>query len=93
MVLILQKVDTIGFLKLLIQLVKICLHILGPWIWKHQLPEKYKFLVWLAIHNVVPTLSLLNHKNITPFATCSCCDVQEETFLHCVRDCTFSVRL
>jgi len=63
------------------------------WIWKLQLPEKYKFFFWLACHNDIPTLSLLNHKNITPSATCSRCGVQDETFIHCVRDCTFSVRL
>nr|ABN08698.1 RNA-directed DNA polymerase; Ribonuclease H, putative [Medicago truncatula] len=57
------------------------------WIWKLKLPEKIKFLVWLACHNSVPTISLLNHRNIAPTATCSRCNLHVETFLHCVHDC------
>jgi hypothetical protein len=58
------------------------------WIWKLQLPEKIKFLFWLACHNSVPTLSMLNHRNIAHYAMCSRCGLHDETFLHCVRDCT-----
>ena len=46
------------------------------WIWKLRLPEKYKFLFWLACHNAVSTLSLLNHINIIPSATYTCCGLQ-----------------
>jgi len=34
------------------------------WIWKLKLPEKLKFLFWLACHNFVPTLFLLNNRNM-----------------------------
>jgi len=61
------------------------------WIWKLQLPEKYKFFFWLACHNAVDTLCLLNHKNIAPSVICSRCGLEDETFLHCVRDCRFSL--
>jgi len=61
------------------------------WIWK--LPEKIKFLFWLACHNSVPALSMLNHRNIAHFAVCSRCGLHDETFLHCVRDCTHSKHL
>lgn len=60
------------------------------WIWKLKLPEKHKFLFWLACHNSVPTLTLLNHRNISPSPLCSRCGLEDETFLHCVRDCNFS---
>jgi len=60
------------------------------WIWKLNLPEKYKFLIWLACHNVVPTLSLLRHRNIVPSAICPRCGTHEETILYCVRDCIHS---
>lgn len=60
------------------------------WIWKLKVPEKYKFLVWLACHNAAPTLTLLNHRNIINSATCFRCGEHEESFLHCVRDCRFS---
>lgn len=60
------------------------------WIWKLKLPEKLKFLFCLACHNSSPTLLLLNHINIAPSAVCPRCGLEDETFLHCVRDCTFS---
>jgi len=60
------------------------------WIWKLQLSEKIKFLFWLACHNSVPTLSMLNHRNIVHSAVCSRCGLHDETFLHCVRDCIHS---
>lgn len=64
--------------------------ILWSWIWRLKIPEKYKFLIWLACNNVVPTLSLLNHRNISPSPTCSRCGLHNETFFHCMRDCYFS---
>jgi len=60
------------------------------WIWKLKIPKKFKLLVWLVCHNVVPTLSLLHHRHIAPTATCSRCGESEETVLHCLRDCRFS---
>ncbi|GAU50504.1 hypothetical protein TSUD_409790 [Trifolium subterraneum] len=63
------------------------------WIWKLQLPEKIKFFFWLACHNSVPTLSLLNHRKMNLSATCARCGLREETFLHCVRDCDFSISI
>ncbi|GAU42452.1 hypothetical protein TSUD_235210 [Trifolium subterraneum] len=57
------------------------------WIWKLQLPEKIKFFFWLACHNSSPTLSLLNHRKMNPSATCTCCGLRDESFLHCIRDC------
>ena len=55
------------------------------WIWKLQLPGKYKFFFWLACHDVVPTLA--------PSVICSRCDLHNETFLHCVCGCIFFVML
>jgi len=54
------------------------------------LPEKIKFLFWLACQDSVPTLFLLNHRNIAPLATCPRCGLDDETFLHCIRDCNSS---
>ena len=47
----------------------------------------------MACHNSVPTLFLLNHRNIALTATCSRCNLHAETFLHCVRDCHHSIRI
>jgi ribonuclease HI len=63
------------------------------WIWRLKAPEKYKFLIWLACHNATPTLSLLHRRNMTASATCSRCGENEETFLHCVRDCKYSTAI
>jgi len=38
----------------------------------------------------VPTLSLLHHRSMAIAATCSHCGEEEETLLHCFRDCRFS---
>lgn len=65
-------------------------HLPWSWIWRLKVPEKYKFLIWLACQDAVPTLSLLHHRNITPSPTCARCREEDETFLHCVRDCHFS---
>jgi len=59
------------------------------WIWHLKIPEKYKFFIWLACHKAVPTLSVLNHRNIDSSSICSRCKEHEETF-HCIRDCNFS---
>jgi hypothetical protein len=60
------------------------------WIWHLRIPEKYKFLIWLACHKAVPTLSLLHHRNIASSSICSRCEEYEETLFHCFRDCSFS---
>lgn len=65
-------------------------HLSWSWIWKLKIPEKFKLLVWLACHNVVPTLSMLHHCHIAPSATCSRCGDNEETLLHCLCDYRFS---
>jgi len=57
------------------------------WIWRLKVPEKFKFLIWLACHNSVPTLTLLHHRNMV---NSSICGGQEETLFHCMRDCKFS---
>ncbi|CAJ2628591.1 unnamed protein product [Trifolium pratense] len=40
------------------------------WIWKLKVPEKIKFLIWLACHDSVPTLMLLHHRNMALSSTC-----------------------
>jgi len=53
------------------------------WIWRLQAP-------WLFCHNAVPTMSLLHHRNMASAATCSRCGEEDETLMHCFRDCRFS---
>jgi len=58
------------------------------WIWHLCLPEKIKFLVWLAHNNYIHTLSLLNHLNLAPNVLFPRCSSYEKSFHHCIRDCT-----
>lgn len=62
----------------------------GPswnWIWRLPAPENIKFFFWLVFHNSVPTLSVLHHRGISPTAICRICQREDETLLHCIRDC------
>jgi len=61
------------------------------WIWRLHLPEKIKFLVWMAHNNFVPTL--LDHRNLSPNVLCPRCSSFEETILHCIRDYLTSTHL
>lgn len=63
------------------------------WIWSLRLPEKFKFLIWLACHDAVPTLSLLCHRNIAHSDQCSRCGQHTETLIHCIRDCSHSSKI
>lgn len=63
------------------------------WIWRLKAPEKIKFLIWLACHEAVPTLYLLNHRNMVASPLCTRCGDQDETFFHCIRDCQFSMEI
>jgi len=60
------------------------------WIWKLKSFEKHKFLFWLACQNSVPTILLLNNRNMASSVLCTHCGLEDETFLYCVCDCNFS---
>lgn len=60
------------------------------WIWRQKLPEKYKFFIWLACQNSLPTLVLLHHRNIALSPICTRCGNSDETVIHCIRDCNCS---
>lgn len=63
------------------------------WIWKIKAPKTIKFLIWLACHNGTPTCSLLHHRGMLQPNVCQRCQIEEETFIHCVRDCHISKRM
>jgi len=92
MVLILQKVDTIGFSKLPIQLVKICLHTPGLGFGNFSfLKITNSFFDWLVI--MLSQFIFAESQEHSSFCYLLSLWRHDETFLHCVRDCTFSVRL
>ncbi|CAJ2665276.1 unnamed protein product [Trifolium pratense] len=63
------------------------------WIWKLQAPEKNKFLIWCACHHSIPTMYMLHHRNMTSSSICTRCSNNEETVIHCLRDCTTARRI
>ncbi|KAJ1391335.1 Ribonuclease H-like superfamily [Sesbania bispinosa] len=62
---------------------------LGPrrWVWSIQGPEKIHFLIWLALHNSLPTREVLLHRNITTIGSCPRCPLVQESISHCLRGC------
>ncbi|KAK2378521.1 hypothetical protein QL285_066416 [Trifolium repens] len=63
------------------------------WIWKLKAPENIKFFIWCACHKAIPTLALLNNRNMAASNLCVRCQNNEETIIHCIRDCTFAKNL
>ena len=56
-------------------------------IWKLQTFEKYKHLIWLAFHGAIPTNDLRFRRSMCNSPICTCCNKQEESIVHCLRDC------
>ncbi|MCH81431.1 RNA-directed DNA polymerase (Reverse transcriptase), partial [Trifolium medium] len=59
------------------------------WLWHLPAPEKIKFLLWTMIHHALPTRVMLAHRGILQTNLCPRCSINEETTLHCLRDCDF----
>ncbi|XLS43729.1 hypothetical protein HN51_000594 [Arachis hypogaea] len=53
---------------------------------KGQFNEKVKFLLWLALHQALPTNSLRHARGLATSALCPICNLHEDTVLHCLRD-------
>lgn len=82
-----------GFHWMLNQRVDIMREQSWNWIWKLPTQENMKSFFWLAFHNSIPTLATLNHRGIIQSIDCRFCLRQEETLLHCIRDCPRVKRL
>jgi hypothetical protein len=59
------------------------------WLWHIPAPEKIKFFLWTALQNALPTKSMLSHRGMLQDIFCPRCNADEETTLHCLRDCEF----
>jgi hypothetical protein len=58
-------------------------------LWHIPTPEKIKFFLWTDIHDTLPTKSMLSHRGMLQNASCPRCNIDDETILHCLRDCKF----
>ncbi|RYR18815.1 hypothetical protein Ahy_B03g063426 [Arachis hypogaea] len=52
-----------------------------------NIPEKIKGLIWLCLHNAIPTASFCLHRNLTTTDLYPRCNEAPETAEHCLRFC------
>ncbi|XP_016164363.1 uncharacterized protein LOC107606867 [Arachis ipaensis] len=57
------------------------------WVWRLHIPEKYKFLIWLSLHNAIPTAEFRLGRGLALSRTCHRCQNDFESILHCLREC------
>ncbi|XP_072087268.1 uncharacterized protein [Arachis hypogaea] len=57
------------------------------WIWRLNLPEKIKMMMWLGLQNALPTNAFRFKRHLTDSDRCSRCNADLETMEHCLRDC------
>ncbi|KAL4314250.1 hypothetical protein AHAS_Ahas15G0066300 [Arachis hypogaea] len=57
------------------------------WLWKARVPEKLRLLVWLCLHDAVPTQYLHFQRHLSSSSLCTRCNQLPETILHCFQDC------
>ncbi|XP_015966728.1 uncharacterized protein LOC107490459 [Arachis duranensis] len=57
------------------------------WVWRLHIPEKYKFLIWLSLHNAIPTAEFRLGRGLALSSTCHRCQNGSKSILHCLREC------
>ncbi|CAN1176014.1 Putative ribonuclease H protein At1g65750 [Linum perenne] len=57
------------------------------WIWKLPTIQSMKMMVWILMHDSLPTKSFLASRHIPVDPTCTICGRDQETILHAIRDC------
>ncbi|XP_057730387.1 uncharacterized protein LOC130945696 [Arachis stenosperma] len=57
------------------------------WVWRLHIPEKYKFLIWLSLHNVIPMAEFRLGHDLALSSTCHRCQNGSESLLHCLQEC------
>ena len=57
------------------------------WIWHLHALEKVRFLFWLILHNAIPINLIRFSRGLAASALCARCNLEEESILHCLRDC------
>ncbi|MCH87142.1 ribonuclease H, partial [Trifolium medium] len=62
---------------------------LGPGCGVYRRQKKIKFLLWIMLHNALPTRVMLSHRGILHNNLCPRCNIKAETTLHWLRDCSF----
>ncbi|KAK7387007.1 hypothetical protein VNO78_27446 [Psophocarpus tetragonolobus] len=60
------------------------------WIWKANIPEKAKILVWQSLHNAFASNEFMLHYHLASSSACPSYNNEIESPLHCMRDCLHS---
>ncbi|KAJ1405328.1 Reverse transcriptase zinc-binding domain [Sesbania bispinosa] len=63
------------------------------WIWRLEVLETIRFMVWLIHHGLLLTKAILASRVIPITSSCPRCVNGQETILHCLRDCPESRKI
>ncbi|KAJ7981919.1 Ribonuclease H protein [Quillaja saponaria] len=59
-------------------------------VWKWPGPQRIKTFLWLLVHNRIMTNEERARRGCAQTPSCGRCPAQNESILHCLRDCPFS---
>ncbi|XP_057739711.1 uncharacterized protein LOC130956727 [Arachis stenosperma] len=57
------------------------------WLWNTNIPEKFKFTMWLGLHDALPIEIFRFKRHLASLDMCKRCNKAQETMEHCLRDC------
>ncbi|XP_072074409.1 uncharacterized protein [Arachis hypogaea] len=57
------------------------------WLWNTNILEKFKFTMWLGLHDALPTETFRFKRHLASLDMCKKCNKAQETMEHCLRDC------
>jgi len=60
------------------------------WVWKTDTLPKIQFLIWLCLHNSLPTTHVLGSRGLNLDTMCKMCNRSFETIEHLFRGCEFT---
>jgi hypothetical protein len=62
-------------------------------LWKQKCPQKAKIFMWAALNNRIPTWEALNKRQIEGPGRCALCKNANETTLHILITCPFTIKV
>ncbi|XP_072087145.1 uncharacterized protein [Arachis hypogaea] len=57
------------------------------WLWNTNILEKFKFTIWLGLHDALPTETFRSKRHLASSDMCKRFNKAQETMEHCLRDC------
>lgn len=59
-------------------------------LWKIKVPAKIKLFMWQALHQILPTLCLIENRGIQVNTSCRWCNEAPENFKHLLWECSLA---